>query len=72
VLTVGADGIAEGRFTEPSWFMPLHGQRLPQTVLHETRERWTAAGAPDASRFGVTVTPDGQHVWLDDPGTAVG
>lgn len=71
VLTVGADGTAEGRFTEPSWFMPLHGQRLPQTVLHETRERWHAAGEPEASRYGITVRPDGQSVWLDEPGTVV-
>ncbi|WP_225992147.1 protein-L-isoaspartate O-methyltransferase family protein [Actinomadura montaniterrae] len=71
VLTVGTDGTAEGRFTEPSWFMPLHGQRLPQTVLHETRERWEAAGEPDVSRYGITVRPDGQSVWLDEPGTVV-
>ncbi|MDL4818426.1 protein-L-isoaspartate O-methyltransferase family protein [Actinomadura opuntiae] len=72
VLTVGTDGTAEGRFTEPSWFMPLHGQRLPQAVLDETRERWKAAGEPQASRYGITVTPDGQDVWLDEPGAVIG
>ena len=72
VLTVGDDGTAEGRFAGPSWFMPLRGQRTPQDVRHRTRERWEAQGRPDASRFGVTVTPDGQTVWLDSPGNPVG
>jgi protein-L-isoaspartate(D-aspartate) O-methyltransferase len=70
VLTVRADGTAEGRFTEPARFMPLHGQRLPQTVLHETQERWTAAGEPEACRYGVPVTAVGQRVWFDEPGSA--
>ncbi|MER5930641.1 methyltransferase domain-containing protein [Streptomyces sp. NPDC002054] len=29
-------------------------------------------GRPDITRFGVTVAPDGQRVWLDDPRHAVG
>jgi protein-L-isoaspartate O-methyltransferase len=28
---------------------------------------WVDAGKPARDRFGVTVTPDGQHVWLDAP-----
>lgn len=28
---------------------------------------WLEAGQPDLSRFGLTVRPDGQHVWLDHP-----
>jgi protein-L-isoaspartate O-methyltransferase len=28
---------------------------------------WVDAGKPTRDRFGVTVTPDGQHVWLDAP-----
>lgn len=68
VLTVGTDGTARGRFTDPAWFMPLRGQRLPQDVRHRTRERWEAQGKPDASRFGITVTRDRQTIWLDDPG----
>ncbi|MFB7900053.1 protein-L-isoaspartate O-methyltransferase [Streptomyces xiamenensis] len=29
--------------------------------------RWTALGTPEIDRLGLTVTPDGQHVWLDSP-----
>lgn len=28
---------------------------------------WVSRGAPDHTRFGLTVTPEGQRVWLDDP-----
>ncbi|MGR3932820.1 methyltransferase domain-containing protein [Streptomyces sp. BRA346] len=28
---------------------------------------WLARGAPDHTRFGLTVTPEGHRVWLDDP-----
>jgi protein-L-isoaspartate(D-aspartate) O-methyltransferase len=67
VLTIRADGTAEGRFTAPARFMPLRDQRLSQAVLHETEERWIKAGRPDCSRYGVTVTPTGQRIWLDSP-----
>lgn len=70
-LTVRADGTAEGRFGSPAWFMPLRGQRRSQRVLQQARERWVAAGKPDATRFGVTVTPDGQRIWLDSPDNPV-
>ncbi|MCM2419749.1 methyltransferase domain-containing protein [Streptomyces sp. RKAG293] len=32
---------------------------------------WNAHDRPGFERFGLTVTPDGQHVWLDNPGTPV-
>ncbi|MEU0843209.1 methyltransferase domain-containing protein [Streptomyces sp. NPDC005962] len=32
---------------------------------------WVGQGAPDHTRFGLTVTPDGHRVWLDDPGVTV-
>ncbi|ACY99307.1 MULTISPECIES: methyltransferase domain-containing protein [Thermomonospora] len=67
VLTVSADGMAEGRFVGPAWFMPLRGQRKSQAVAHQTRERWVKLGKPDCTRFGVTVSPEGQRIWLDSP-----
>ena len=66
-LEVKPDGTAEGRFGSPAWFMPIRSQRLPQQAIRETEERWAAAGKPKASRYGVTVTPKGQHIWLDSP-----
>ncbi|MFD5466024.1 methyltransferase domain-containing protein [Kitasatospora sp. NPDC127059] len=33
---------------------------------------WDAHGRPGFDRFGLTVTPDGQAVWLDDPDSPVG
>lgn len=32
---------------------------------------WAAAGSPGPDRYGITVTPDGQTVWLDEPGNAI-
>jgi protein-L-isoaspartate(D-aspartate) O-methyltransferase len=29
--------------------------------------RWVSWGEPGRGRFGMTVTADGQRVWLDDP-----
>lgn len=70
-LAVREDGTAEGRFGDPGWFMPLRGQRLSQQEQYATTERWTAMGKPEATRFGVTVTPEGQRIWLDTPDNPV-
>ncbi len=67
VLTVGDDGTAEGRFIEPAHFMPLDTQRVDAAEVNRLADRWEARGKRDCSRFGVTVTPRGQRVWLDDP-----
>lgn len=71
ILTVNADGTAEGRFTDPAYFMPLRHQRLPQTVRNETEERWIKAGKPDCTRYGITVTPKAQYIWMDSPDNVV-
>lgn len=71
-LEVKADGTAEGRFGSPAWFMPMRSQRLQQQAIRETEERWAAAGKPEASRYGVTVTSAGQCIWLDSPDNPVG
>ncbi|MEU0567589.1 methyltransferase domain-containing protein [Nonomuraea sp. NPDC005983] len=33
--------------------------------------RWVSWGGPDRARFGMTVSPDGQHIWLDTPANTV-
>lgn len=70
-LTVGADGHAAGRFIGPGFFMPIRDQRLSQKVLQETRERWAKSGEPPCSRYGITVTPEGQRIWLDTPDSPI-
>lgn len=34
--------------------------------------RWLSWGEPERRRFGLTVTPQGQHVWLDGPDKVIG
>ncbi|PZG41218.1 protein-L-isoaspartate(D-aspartate) O-methyltransferase [Spongiactinospora gelatinilytica] len=34
--------------------------------------RWVVWGEPGRDRFGMTVTPDGQQVWLDTPQQVIG
>ncbi|MDT3399001.1 protein-L-isoaspartate(D-aspartate) O-methyltransferase [Streptomyces sp. B1866] len=34
-------------------------------------EEWLKRGSPGLDRLGVTVTPNAQYVWLDDPGVPV-
>ncbi|WP_433330443.1 methyltransferase domain-containing protein [Spirillospora sp. CA-294931] len=70
-LSVGDNGTAEGRFIAPGFYMPIRAQRVSQGVLHETEKRWIKDGRPDCTRFGVTVTSEGQTVWLDSPGNPV-
>ncbi|MBB4933405.1 protein-L-isoaspartate(D-aspartate) O-methyltransferase [Lipingzhangella halophila] len=67
VLTVGEDGTACGRFVGPAHFMPLDTQRVDPGEVNRLHEVWEAEGVPDCARFGVTVTPQGQQVWLDAP-----
>lgn len=66
-LTVAEDGTAEGRFIDTAGFMPLRSQHLPPRVSHAAEERWIAAGRPAITRHGITVTPEGQRIWLDTP-----
>ncbi|GAA5104868.1 methyltransferase domain-containing protein [Haloechinothrix salitolerans] len=36
-------------------------------AVEQAYEQWRDLGEPDWPRLGLTVTPDGQHVWLDEP-----
>jgi protein-L-isoaspartate O-methyltransferase len=45
-----------------------HGPRRVWEDLEAAYRWWLDAGRPDHTRFGLTVTPDGQTFWLDDPG----
>lgn len=67
VLTVGEGGTAQGRCVGPAHFMPLHSQRVDPGEVNLLYEKWDSEGVPDCTRFGVTITPAGQRVWLDTP-----
>lgn len=48
-----------------------HGPRRLWSELEAAHAWWTDAGQPARTRFGLTVTPAGQHVWLDQPDNPV-
>ncbi|WP_162890312.1 methyltransferase domain-containing protein [Streptomyces olivoreticuli] len=50
-------------------------QRGPRALWSEVEEAyvwWQGVGAPVRTRYGLSVTPAGQSVWLDEPGVVVG
>ncbi len=47
-----------------------HGPRRLWDEVEAAYRRWTRLGRPDVGRFGMTVTPEGQRVWLDSPGAS--
>jgi protein-L-isoaspartate(D-aspartate) O-methyltransferase len=49
-------------------------QHGPRRLFHELAGAyawWREAGRPEHSRFGVTMTREGQRVWLNDPGNVL-
>ncbi|TDD61708.1 protein-L-isoaspartate(D-aspartate) O-methyltransferase [Actinomadura rubrisoli] len=44
-----------------------HGERRLWDEVTAAYFTWVSWGRPDLSRFGLTVTPDGQQVWIDQP-----
>ncbi|RDG35570.1 methyltransferase domain-containing protein [Streptomyces corynorhini] len=55
---------------------PAHGlqQHGPRALWHEVEAAyawWQEAGSPERTRYGLTVTPAGQHLWLDAPDARV-
>jgi hypothetical protein len=43
------------------------GPRLLWDLLETTHQHWTELGQPSWERFGLTVTPHQQRIWLDTP-----
>jgi protein-L-isoaspartate(D-aspartate) O-methyltransferase len=44
-----------------------YGPRRLWDEFERACDRWVHAGRPDSTRFGLTVTPEGQTYWLDAP-----
>jgi len=51
----------------PPYRVRQHGPRRLFDELTTAHRWWKEAGSPSHTRFGATVTPDEQYVWLDDP-----
>lgn len=79
-----ADDMAMGWFTRPVEFMLDRGQRGckeftvyqggPRNLWSEVESVyrwWHDQGEPDVTRFGLTVTPSGQQVFLDTPDNVI-
>ncbi|MEU6267502.1 ATP-grasp peptide maturase system methyltransferase [Saccharopolyspora shandongensis] len=49
------------------------GPRRLWSLIENAHQRWTDLGTPGWGRFGLTVTPERQLVWLDEPhGESIG
>mgnify|MGYP001420375044 CR=1 FL=1 len=44
-----------------------HGPRRLWEEAEDAYFRWQSWGRPCRDRYGITVTPEGQHLWLDEP-----
>ncbi|GAA0318496.1 protein-L-isoaspartate(D-aspartate) O-methyltransferase [Actinoallomurus spadix] len=53
------------------WDVLQGGPRALWQEVEAAYRWWAGADRPDVTRFGLTVTPDGQRVWLDDPAQIV-
>lgn len=49
-----------------------YGPRALWSEVEAAYAWWETAGAPERTRYGLTVTPAGQHLWLDSPDARVG
>ncbi|WP_308425122.1 methyltransferase domain-containing protein [Wenjunlia tyrosinilytica] len=70
--------------TTRSWAAAVFRPGEPEATVYQSGPRrlwdeveaayrwWTARGEPGHSRFGLTVTAEGDRVWLDDPAEDVG
>jgi hypothetical protein len=49
------------------WNVRQHGPLRLWDAVEDSILTWQAAGSPHQSAFGLTVTREGQRVWLGDP-----
>ena len=53
--------------SETDWEVEQYGPRRLWDEVEAAYDWWVDAGRPERERYGVTITPDGQELWLDDP-----
>ncbi|MFJ8433396.1 methyltransferase domain-containing protein [Kitasatospora sp. NPDC094019] len=56
---------------DPDGTVRQYGPRRLWAEVEEAHRWWDRQGRPGPERFGLTVTPAGQQVWLDDPSRTV-
>ncbi|SEG76806.1 protein-L-isoaspartate(D-aspartate) O-methyltransferase [Thermomonospora echinospora] len=63
------DSWATAQFTPGADAYPIrqHGPRRLWDEAEDAYWRWQSWGRPARDRYGITVTPNGQHLWLDEP-----
>jgi protein-L-isoaspartate(D-aspartate) O-methyltransferase len=61
--------LAEDSWASVHWSTTVRqlGRRRLWDEVETSYRWWQQAGSPDCSRFGISVTPDRQWVWLDTP-----
>lgn len=52
---------------DTSYDVQQAGDRNLWDEVQSAYMRWLAWGRPDITRFGLTITPDAEHIWLDTP-----
>jgi methyltransferase of ATP-grasp peptide maturase system len=53
--------------TDHGWRVTERGPARLWARAEDALAAWNAAGRPPQERYGLTVTPEGQHVWLESP-----
>lgn len=66
-LTSRSWAAAAFRSGEPDATVYQSGPRRLWDEVEAAHRWWVGRGEPDHTRFGLTVTAEGQRVWLDDP-----
>lgn len=68
---LGNSGVAVARECIRARSTRPDGALSPVPSVMPTAVSAIAAGAPERERFGLTVTPGRDQVWLDDPGHVI-
>ncbi|RAY12192.1 protein-L-isoaspartate(D-aspartate) O-methyltransferase [Actinomadura craniellae] len=56
----------------PRYLVEQYGPRRLWDEVENAYLRWVSWGRPARDRFGLTVAPDGERLWLDDPTRVIG